>query len=82
MFEKQSPTFDVTFVFMLFRIIYTGRAALTLGNNKTSRQYWLEIYKEIAVLSFQNFIFNEKLRMTLICKSNFNMEKSIFSINT
>ena len=38
MFEKQSPTFDVTFVFMLFRIIYAGRAALTFGNNKPSRQ--------------------------------------------
>ena len=29
MFEKQSPMFDVTLAFVLFRIIYTGRAALT-----------------------------------------------------
>ena len=50
MFEKLSPTFDVTVVFMLFRIIYAGRAALTFGNNKASRQYCLEICKEIAVL--------------------------------
>ena len=50
MFEKQSPTFDATFVFMLFRIIYAGRAALTICNNKTSQQYCLEIYKEVAVL--------------------------------
>ena len=64
MFDKLSPTFDVTFVFMLFRIIYAGRAALTFGNNKTSRQYCLEICKEIAVLLFQKLIFNEKLRMT------------------
>ena len=64
MFEKQSPTFDVTSVFMLFRIIYAGRLALKFGNNKTSWQYCLEIYKEIAVLYFQKFIFNEKLRMT------------------
>ena len=48
--EKQSPTFDVTFVFMLFRISYAGRAALTFGNNKTSRQYCLDICKEIAIL--------------------------------
>ena len=40
MFEKQSPAFDVTFVFMLFCIVYAGRAALTFGNNKTSRQYF------------------------------------------
>ena len=64
MFENQSPTFDVTFVLMLFRIIYAGRAALAFGNNKTSRQYCLEIYKEIAVLKFQKFIFDEKLWMT------------------
>ena len=64
MFEQQSPTFDVTSVFMFFRIIYDGRAALTFGNDKTSRQYCLEICKEIAVLEFQKFIFNEKLRMT------------------
>ena len=50
MFEKEPPTFDVTSVFMLFRIIYAGRAALMFGNNKTSRQYCLEICKEIAVL--------------------------------
>ena len=47
MFEKQSPTFDVTLVFMLFRIIYAGRAALTFANNKTSRQYCLEICKKL-----------------------------------
>ena len=64
MFEKQSPTFDFTFLLMLFGIIYAGRAALTIGNNKTSRQYFLEICKEIAVLQFQKFLFNEKLRMT------------------
>ena len=64
MFEKQSPTFDVTFVFMLFRIIYAGRAALTFGKNKTSREYCLEIRKEIAVLLFHKFTLNEKLRMT------------------
>ena len=50
MFEKQSHTFYVTFVFMFFRIIYAERAALTFGNNKTSRQYCLEICKEIAIL--------------------------------
>ena len=64
MFEKQSHTFDVTYVFMLFRIIYAGRAALTFGNNKTSREYCLEICKEIAFLLFQKIILNEKLRMT------------------
>ena len=48
--QAQWKTFDVTFVFMLFRIIYAGRAALTFGNDKTSRQYCLEICKEIAVL--------------------------------
>ena len=47
MFEKQSPAFEFTLAFMLFCIIYAG--ALTLGNNKTSRQYRLEIKKEIAV---------------------------------
>ena len=82
MFEKRSLTFDVTLVFMLFRIVYAGRAAWAFGNNKTSPHYCLEICKEIAVLLFQKFIFNEKLRMTLKKKSNFSMEKSIFSINT
>ena len=38
MFEQQSPAFDVIFVFMLFRIIYDGRAALTFGNNKNSAE--------------------------------------------
>ena len=54
MFEKQSPTFDVILAFMLIRIIYAGRAALTFGNNKTSQQYCLEygleMCKENAVL--------------------------------
>ena len=66
MFEKQSLTFDVTLVFMFFRSIYAGRAALTFGNNKISRQYCLDICQENSVLLFQNFIFNEELRMTLI----------------
>ena len=50
MFEKRSPKSDVTLAFMLFRIVYAGQAFLTLGNNKTSRQYCLEICKENAVL--------------------------------
>ena len=33
MFEKQSPTSDVTMTCMLFCIIYAGQAALTFGNN-------------------------------------------------
>ena len=62
MFEKQSPTFDVTFVFMLFCIIYAERAALTFGNNKTSRHYCLEICKEIAVLyvNLEKYIYYGK----------------------
>ena len=82
MFEKQSLTFDVTLMLMFFRSIYAGRTALTFGNNKTSRQYCLDICQENSVLLFQNFIFNEELRMTLIWKSIFNVEKSIFSFNT
>ena len=64
MFEKQSPTFVVTLAFMLFSIYNAGRAALAFGNNKTSRQFCLQICKDNAVLKFQNFVFNEELRMT------------------
>ena len=46
MFEKGSPTFDVTLAFMLFHIIYNARAALTLSNNKTSWQCCLDICKK------------------------------------
>ena len=64
MFEKRSPAFDVTLAFMLFHIIYTALAALTFGNNKTSRQYCLDICKENAVFLFQNFFLDGELRMT------------------
>ena len=50
MFEKLSPTIDVTLAFMLFRIIFAVRAALKFGNNETSQQYCLEICKENAVI--------------------------------
>ena len=50
MLEKESRTFDVTLAFMLFRIIYAGKVAVTFGNNKTSWPYCLEIDKENAVL--------------------------------
>ena len=63
MFEKQSPTFDVTLAFMLFRIIYAGRAALMFGNNKTSPHFVLRIAKKMPSFKFK-IIFNEELRMT------------------
>ena len=48
--KEQSPAFDVTLAFMLFRIIYSVRAALTCSTDKTSRQYCLDICKENAVI--------------------------------
>ena len=54
MFEKQSPTFDVTIVFMLLHIIYAERAALTFGNNKTSQQYCLQICKKMPSFNCKN----------------------------
>ena len=53
-----------------------------LGKSKRSRKYSMEIGKQIAALKFQTFVLNADLSETLICKGNFNMEKSIFSVNT
>ena len=58
MFEKQSPTFDITMAIMLCHIINIAQAAQKIGNS-TPRQYCLEIGKQNATLKFLKFILME-----------------------
>ena len=47
--------------------------------SKPSRKYCMEIPKQIAALKFQKFVLSGKNEFR---KCNFDMEKSIFSVNT
>ena len=53
MLEKQSPTFDVTLTFILFRIIYAGRAALTFGINKQVSSIVWKFAKKMPSFDFK-----------------------------